>query len=201
MKKIIVALCSLGALTAFGHSLGVSSFPLQTKKSLISAEFGGFLSDGKGAGLQARYTQKLTPVMSADAGFGFSNGDRTYRVFANAEYELYPDYLKQPRISLRGGIERADEFDKTRTRFNIVPTVSKGFSFWGKEAFPYVAVPVALQLENTTSTYDISTRLSVGMAGQLPIKGYEHLLGNVETSLDIDNSYSGAFVGISYPLN
>lgn len=201
MANLIIILSVIFTVSAFGYGTGVSTHPLQLKERLITTEFGGFLSNGKGAGLQARYTQKINSKLTGDGGFGFSGGDRKYRVFGNLDYELYPDYLKQPRISVRGSLQRGEEFDQSVTRFGVAPTISKGFLVYNSEVFPYLTLPLALDLRSDDSTYDFVSQISAGITGNLPFQGYEHLLANFEGTLNVDDGYSGVFFGISYPLN
>ncbi len=201
LTSIILGLLSILSLSAFGYGLGISTHPLQMNKRAVTTEFGGILSNGKGAGLQARYTQKVADKLVVDGGFGFSGGDRKYRLFANADYTLYPDYMKQPRISVRGTLMRAEEFSNGITRMGVAPTVSKGFVIQNNEVFPYLALPFSLDLNSDNSEYEFASQIAVGATGNLPIRGYEHLLANIEGTLNVDDGYSGIFFGVSYPLN
>jgi hypothetical protein len=200
LKLMAAVLTLVSSANVFAYGTGYSAYPLGQKMKLVTAEVTGIFTEGSGAGLQGRYTHKLTPRMILDAGAGLGGGERSSRIFAGADFEIFPDYMKQPRVSLKTTITRADEFDITRNQFGVSPTVSKGFSFWGNEAYPFVAVPVALSLDNKSNTYQTVIAASTGITGPIPIEGYRDLSGNVELNVDLKNSFTALFFGVSYPL-
>lgn len=200
--KIMTSLIIAGtSLSAFGYGTGVSTYPLSMKKKLISAEFTGITSKGGGVGFQGRYTQKISKKSTFDLGLGMGGGERTGRIFAGLDYELFPDYQRQPKVSIKGGIENAREFEFRRNILKMAPTISKGFSFWGEEAYPFVSLPYGVSLASENKTYDTSLALNGGITGNLPIDGYRNLVGTFEATLNLKDSYTGVFIGVSYPIN
>jgi hypothetical protein len=204
MKNIglaaILALITLSQ-NAWSYGTGVSSYPLLIQKRYIGAEFTGITSTGGGIGVQARYTEKLTSSTIVDAGLGMGGGELTSRLFAAIDFELYPDYQQQPRISLKAKFENAKEFGVRTNSFGIAPTFSKGFNFWGTEAYPFVSLPYNIRLDSTGNTYSTNANLNIGVTAALPFSGYKHLMATVEGTVKIKDSYSGLFFGITYPLN
>lgn len=200
LKGILLSACFVLSSSVFAYGIGYSSYPLSQKMKMVSAEATGILSDAKGVGIQGRYTQRLSRKTIVDGGVGISGGDRTTRLFVGADYEIFPDYRNQPRFSMKANLERAKEFEIARNNLSLSPTVSKGFSFWGREAYPFVALPVGLSLDGDSSTYKTQISAAMGISGKLPIEGYDHLSGNIETNIDLKNSYTAFFVGVSFPL-
>ena len=186
-------------LLAQGH--GISSYPLSPQKKYVSLEFKGIVSNGSGAGLQARYFQRVLPPLLVSGGFGFSNGERSYQLFADAQYEIYPDFEMQPRVRIKGFVERSEDFDDTHLKIGAAPVFSKGLSFWDQEVFPFVSVPIALDLNNDDASYQVGSQVALGASGKLPFSGTKKLLANFEINLNVQNSYSGLFVGFSHPLD
>ncbi len=201
MKRILTLAVSLYSASIFAYGIGYTTHPMPEGQKSISTEMTGITSGDGGMGLQVRYTQKLNKMLSVDAGLGISGGDREQRFFVGADYEIFPDYLRQPRFSLKTNIERADEFGNTFTVISAAPTLSKGFNFWGKEAFPYVALPVGLSLNGDNSTYESVASLNTGINGQLPIEGYTHLNANVELQVGLKDSFTAVLVGLAFPMN
>lgn len=201
MKRIIATLATLVSATTMAYGVGQSTHPMAEGKKLISTEFTGITSDDGGMGMQVRYTQKLNRIFSYDVGLGISGGDRAQRLFVGADYEIYPDYLRQPRFSIKANLERAEEFEKTNTIVSVAPTISKGFNFWGKEAFPYVSLPVGLSLNGDEKSYENTISLNTGINGQLPFKGYRHLNGNLEVQVGLKDSFTAFLAGVSFPMN
>ena len=183
------------------YGTGYVTYPLMPQKRIISTEFTGVTSTGGGVGLQGRFTQKLSEKMIVDGGIGISGGERDSRFFVGADYEIFPDYMDQPRVSVKTTYTNAREFDVRRSIFSIAPTLSKGFSFWGHEAFPYFSLPIGINLDSETKTYESQVNASFGISGNLPFSDYKNLLGNVEATVGVKDSYTALFFGVSYPLN
>lgn len=203
MKKHFAAFLigmTLMSSKAFAYGTGYSTFPMMADKKFVSAEMTGITSTGGGVGAQVRYSQKINSALLIDAGIGLSGGERANRIFAGADYELFPDYMNQPRISVKTSFSNASEFGVRRNILSVAPTISKGFSFWGEEAFPFISLPVGLSLDSDSKTYESIAHLGLGITGHLPIEGYRHLTGVFEGIVGIKDSYSGLFAGVSFPI-
>ncbi|MDA9793051.1 hypothetical protein N9B72_00560 [Bacteriovoracaceae bacterium] len=200
LRWILVLVAATLSFASFANVVGVSTHPFTLKNKVITTEVTGNFSGGSGVGVQGRYFQRINQDLNVDAGFGISGGERSSRIFLGADYLLYPDHNKQPRISMKGTFEKLREFEASYTALGLTPTVSKGFVFWGNEAFPFVALPIKLGLDSDTSRYQTISSLAMGITGRLPINGYRHLIGNIEANLDIKNSYTGLYFGVSYPI-
>jgi hypothetical protein len=204
MRKIrLITIFSiiLMAQNAWSYGTGVSTFPLEITKKYIGAEFTGITSTGGGVGMQARYTEKLNATTVFDAGLGMGGGELTSRLFTGVDFELYPDYRNQPRISLKANFENAKEFGVRTNSIGVAPTFSKGFNFWGSEAYPFVSIPYNVSLDSGINTYNTNAKLTMGITGHLPIEGYRHIMATFEGTIKIKDTYSGLFFGISYPIN
>jgi hypothetical protein len=205
MKNILMALLLVLSGRVWAYGVGLSAYPMTQAQKMVSAEATAIFSDTEensdgGVGMQVRYSHKFSPRLLADAGVGLASGDRSSRLFVGADYELYPDYMKQPRVSLKGTIERAKENGEGRSLLTLAPIVSKGFSFWGHEAFPFASLPVGLSLEGSSNTYQSMIGGTLGIMGRLPIQAMQHLTANFEINFDLKDSYNGIFFGVGYPL-
>lgn len=199
-KALLFVAAVLTAPSVWAYGIGQSSFPLMEKQQFLSTEITGITSTGGGVGIQGRYTRKISKQLIVDGGIGLSGGERANRIFAGADWEIFPDYMSQPKFSIKTTFENAKEFNFRKNVLSVAPVVSKGFNFWGKEAFPFVAIPLGVQLINETKQYETVANLNLGVLGNLPIDGYEKLTTSVEFTLGIKDSYTGLFVGLSYPL-
>ena len=188
---------------AFAYGTGISTFPLEAEKKVISAEVTGIVSNGSGLGLQARYTQKLTELTSVDAGIGISGGERSARLFAGYDYELFPDYDMQPRTSIKAFVENSKEFGVRRNILGIAPSISKGFSFWGQEAFPYLSLPYGISLNSKKNSYETTLSANLGVTGLIPAESLgtsKPLTASAEAVIGLKDSFSAVFVGFGYPI-
>lgn len=187
-------------LLAYGT--GYTVLPMEVSQKIISAEFSGITSNGGGIGLQSRYTQKATERLSFDAGLGIAGGNYPSRIFAAADYEIFPDYESQPRVSLKMNIENAKENTGHRNIVTFAPILSKGFNMWGHEAFPYLSIPYGISLNPTTQSYSTRASANIGINGPLPLENMEKKLnGSAEVIVGLtDNQYSGFFLSIGYPI-
>lgn len=200
----VAALALIIGLTQQAHAYGtgISSFPLEVETKLISAEFAGITSTGGGLGMQARYTQKLTEKGTIDAGLGISGGERSARIFAGYDVELFPDYENQPRTSIKAFLENSKEFTARRNILGLAPTISKGFVFWGKEAFPYLSIPYGISLDGTSNSYKTTVSANLGITGVIPadVGPDKQLTASAEAIVGLKDSFSGVFFGVAYPI-
>ena len=190
----ILLLC-LFSITAWAQGHGISSYPLRLKEHYVSVELSGIFSDG--SGLQARYSGRLNSDWTLGWGFGFSGGAKANYVFVNADYEIYPDIELQPRFSVKTALERSYEYGQNHIKVGGTPLFSKGFYFWGREGFPFVGFPLALDLNTDNQTYALTSQVAFGFS--MPVQ--KKLFANFEMNMNVQNSYSGMFLGFSYPLN
>lgn len=201
MKRILLGLItSTLSFGAIASTVGISNHPFLMKKHVVSTEYNNYLNDGSGMGLSIKYLRKLNDKVNVDAGFGFTDGDRASRFFMGTDMQLIPDYGRQPKISIKGLME-TETIDGSRINsFGAAPTISKGFAFWGKEAFPFIALPVKLSLDTEEKVYKTTTALALGMTGRIPLEGVKNLVGNIEMNVSLRNSYSALVMGVSLPL-
>jgi len=203
MKKILLSLLLISVLplTAYGFGVGYVTHPLLPKKRLIAADFAGNFSSGGGIGVQASYTSKINRDATFDFGMGMSGGERSSRLFAGLDYEFFPDYGNQPRISMKISLENTKEFNQRFNTISFTPTFSKGFNFWGQEAYPFVALPFGVALNDDTNVYETTVNLNLGATTRLPFEGYTNLTAKFEATVGIKDSWTGAFLGLSLPIN
>jgi hypothetical protein len=200
MKKLglILGLALLSSMAM--ATIGVSTHPFTMKKQVITTEFNNYMSNGTGSGITAKYFQRVNEVVNFDAGVGITDGDRANNVFMGADFQMIPDYGRQPRVSVKALLDTMDFGGDRINSFGAAPTISKGFSFWGKEAFPFLAVPMKVSLNADENTYFTSTAVAAGITGRIPVAGYENLVYNFETNMSLRNSYTGFVMGISLPI-
>lgn len=197
--KYLILLGIFIVKSAFG-TVGLSSHPFTMKKQVITTEFNNYLNNGEGAGLTAKYFQRMNEQINVDAGFSISDGERSSRVFAGADFQMIPDYGRQPRISVKGLMESVRFQDERINSFGAAPTISKGLLIAGKEAFPFIALPMAVNLNTETNEYFTSTAVAMGITGKLPFDGYDEIVANFETNMSVRNSFSSVVFGLSLPF-
>ncbi len=202
MRKGILVLLLFFVSSAYATVVGYSSYPLVTKKNLLSAGMDSVISSGGGFGLEARYTQRVNSRFTVDGGLAISGADQSAsRLFLGADYEIMPDYMEQPRVSLKFNWFNEEQFNSRINRISLAPTATKGFNFWGKEAYPYVSLPIGMDFNGETKTYETVMNLAFGITGQLPFTGYEKITGNAEVSFNVKDSYSTFSLGLSMPVS
>jgi hypothetical protein len=201
MRRLLIGLISSSfALSAMATTVGVSSHPFTMKKHVITTEFNSYLSNGSGMGLSTRYFQRVNDTVNVDAGFGFTDGDRSSRINVGVDTQILPDYGRQPRVSFKTILESENIVGDRINSAGIAPTISKGFSFWGKEAFPFLALPTRVSLNTNEGTYETSTAIAAGITGRIPLAGFNDLVGNIETNFSLRNSFASVVMGVSLPI-
>jgi hypothetical protein len=134
-KLLIVLTIAVMASSAFASQMGVSTHPFTMKKQVVSTEFNNYLGGADGMGLNARYYQRLNEKTNIDFGVGVTDGSYANRIFAGADFELFPDYGNQPRVSIKGLIGTQEIDGQRINNLGAAPAISKGMSFWGKKVF------------------------------------------------------------------
>ena len=199
MKKLLLTvIASSLSLSAMATTIGISNQPFVMKKHVVTTEFNSFMSNGTGAGLGVRYTQKYSENLNFDVAATVTNGDRSSRISAGADFEILPDYGRQPKFSVKGLLVTENLNDERINSFGFAPTISKGLVFWGKEAYPFLALPVTVGLNNDTNRFETAMALTAGITGRLSNKS--GLVGNIETNFSLQNSYTALVMGLSLPI-
>ena len=199
-KHVISISLLVASSSAFAYGLGQVTMPTGESHHSIGAEVLGIVNKGAGLGVQGRYLWRANEELSLDAGAGLSGGDRSNRFFVGSDYMLLPDYENQPRISVKGQIENAEEFGKRRNILSLAPTVSKGFYVKGYEAYPFIALPVGLNLNSDNQTYKTSVQVNLGLSGKIPFEGMNQYIAHLEGNINLKDSYNSVALGMSYPI-
>lgn len=200
MPKLIaiglILLCSVSKVSAYGS--GYSDYPMMKGERLVTGEAIGITSDDGGVGLQARYTHRLSEKGTLDAGAGFSGGDRDARFFVGYDHEYFPDYDKQPRMTIRYSYTNASEFNDTRNILSVAPKISKGFLISGHEAYPFFSLPLGLSLNDDNKTYETIVNANLGVHTKLPFEGLERWVASGEVQIDVKDNFTAFLLGFSY---
>lgn len=201
LKKILFALYVFFLVTsAHSNEVGWSVYPLKENQKIITAQFGGVFSGEGGYGITASYLQKLSPKWDVEAGAGFTGGDEGFTLYGAGNYELFPDYDKQPKVTLKGWYQYSDVSSSSVNRFYISPLVSKSTVLWGAETFPYVGIPTGVNLNYDNKQYSLFSALTLGISGNIPWEKMKNVMMLVEAKLNITGAYSGISFGFSHSL-
>jgi hypothetical protein len=199
--KLGWALFSLLAMTkAFGYGQGVTTYPLPVGFGGLTTEYVGIIAKHSSQGLQTRYTHKLNESVAMDGGFGFSDSTRDKRLFIGTDVEVFPDYAKQPRFSVKGFFEHAVEFDNKLYLIGAVPTVSKAVSLGGQICYPFFALPVSLQLNNETKKYGVRTWLAFGGTSAFKFRGTKDVILGVEGNINVNDAFTALYAHVTLPF-
>ena len=201
MRKLLVGiLTSTITMSAMATTIGVSSHPFVVNKKVITTELDTYLSNGTGTGITAKFQQRVNSKLTFDTGFGITDGERSSRFLAGADYQLLPDYGRQPKLSLKGLLDSKNMDGDRVNSFGVAPTLSKGLAFWGNEAFPFIALPVGVSLNTGDNSYQTTIAIAAGITGRIPVGGLENLVGNIETNISLKDSYAALVMGVSLPI-
>ncbi len=201
MKKLLVAIMSsVFTVSAVASTIGVSNHPFAVRDHVITTEFNNYASAGSGMGLSANYLRRINESINMNAGFGITDGSRASRFIVGSNIRILPDYGRQPMVSVKGTLETENIDGDRINSFGVAPTISKGLVLWGKEAYPYLALPLRVSLNTNESTYETSTALAAGISGRVPWLGARDLVGNIETNISLRNSYAALMMGVSLPI-
>jgi hypothetical protein len=197
MSKVIAILALITTSFQVNASIvGVSMHPFGTNENILNSEVTSRFSNGSSNGMQLRYLHSFNSKFNVDGGFRvFKNNSST--LFAAATYEIFPDFGNQPQIALKAIYEKDRLNGVNVNNFGIVPTIGKGYDFWGYPAYPYIGIPLKLSLIDDTDEYQYISSVTIGATGNVPFEGFESVLANLEANVDVENSYSYIALGLS----
>lgn len=151
-------------------------------------------------GLEVSYLTNPLEDFNFELGAGFTDGDRNSRMFAATTYELFPDFGNQPRVSIKGYIERNQFFnDITQNAVGVAPILSKGFAFNELEFFPFVALPIQFNRESSEYS-EMATSFSFGATAPISTTRQRTINANFETNINLVNSFTGVALGVGVTL-
>lgn len=195
MKFLLFILFSFSTLAV---DFGSHGRILRNNEALFATEVAGVFNNGKGVGVQTRFRKGILPGIDFDGGIGVNNGDRASKIFVNMDFELYPDYDSQPRLVLRGFFERWRIDDFKNNHFGMAPIVSKAFRMDSLEFYPYIGVPLGINMNQTTDEAEFTMQTAIGVTADLGALDAKGLNASVELDIDMVNSYTGGLVGLSF---
>jgi hypothetical protein len=182
----------------YAYGVNYSTYPFAPATKILAVDIGG-KADGMATQLRIAYKYDSQIMIEGGLGVATSNNDNA-SMFVGIDYEVIPDYLKQPRIGVRVAVDNVNFSGSRHNIFSMTTVVSKGVSFWGREAFPYISLPLGMAFNTANKTYSTYLALSAGVTGNLPINKYHHLVTNLEASLGFTGLGSSIFAGISFPF-
>lgn len=200
MRKNLIGSLFLVFLSghAWGYGTGALVFPREKGDFLLSVEAMGILNKGDGFGAQFRTFYQVSEDLSLSGGMGFSSGERENRFFISADYTIFPDYQKQPRISLNLTWENAEEFDTRNNRISIAPVFSKGLKFKTTSFYPYISFPMGIMLNTDSKRYESYMDLNIGLNVEVMRREKSSLLVNSELGIGLNDSFNVISVGLGY---
>ncbi len=203
MKSVtlLVVLFAMIIGSAMAYDIGVSAHPFTLQSQVINTEIDYAASNGTGTGVGVRYFRRFSSNINFDAGLGVNSGERENRIFTGLDYQIFPDYGNQPRISVKGLYSYSTEFEQNVHRIGFAPVISKGLNVYGEEVFPFVSLPLQIGLNSDSNKYQTINTLAFGATAKLPVNGYDKLLVNFETQINFRNSFNAVSLGISLPIN
>ena len=181
----------------YAYGVNYSTYPFAPATKILAVDIGG--KNGAMA-TQLRVAYKYDSQIMVEGGLGVAtSGEDNASMFAGLDYELVPDYMQQPRVGIKIAVDNSNLQTGRHNIFSVTPTVSKGVNFWGKEAFPYIAIPMGMAF-GADQTYSTYFAMNVGITGNLPVNNYRHVVANLEASLGMSGLSSYLYAGFSFPF-
>lgn len=176
------------------ENVGLSAYELSIKeKNYLTAEAVAKFTNETGVGFQARWTHLYTEKIKFDGGYAFNSGHRDQRLFAGLDYEIFPDYKLQPRISLKGLVDFVKSGSHFGVLLGVAPIVSKGVAIGSVHTYPFVALPIK-RLFSSHSQFEIGINWGVGVS--LGDRG----VVTFESNINLGNTSGSILIGLSASL-
>jgi hypothetical protein len=153
------------------------------------------LTSGGGVGVNFRYIHGVTDLINATAILGTASGARSFRVGANAIFDVFPDIQGQPGIGVATQAMYYRIEPRGQMELSAIPYVHKSFALkTGDELEPFLGVPFGLVLSN--GRYGYLSSLSVGT--MFKYQGTAKFRYIVEVAAGLNNTDTSISGGLIY---
>jgi hypothetical protein len=200
---LVISLSLLIAINTKSHAtstIGLSAGPktaATTGKSYAGAEASLDLSPDSGPGIGARYAYQNQENTMVDFGLSLGSGERDVNILLGATYEFFPDFGKQPALSLKGFYEISRMEKENYNILGVAPILTKGVQAYQLEVYPFVSLPIRYIVGDKNSKGGrLSHAFTLGTL--IPMKEQFHgLTLNFEAQFNLKRSFTGFVVGLS----
>lgn len=194
LKTFLISyLILMSAYTVKAQNIGLSAYDFTHLGTYVTGEAIAKYSGDTGIGAGVRLTHTLSREMKIDAGYNFHDGFQKHRFFSGFDYELFPDYQYQPRMSLKGLLEVVDDQSGTSMVIGLAPIFSKGVALGSVHTYPFVGLPLKKLIGESS---DFEAYLALGSG----VKLTERAMFNFETNINLSEGSSSLLLGLSASL-
>ena len=188
MKNILL-LSVLISFSSLASVVGISTHPMSESGKVLSAEMTGYMSARNEMGAGLRYTQEVGDYRVLDFTVSGGQESRGLTIGTGMDFEFLREDVYQPRISLKPYFQHQKFEEFSSSIIGAAPTIRKGFSLYGNEFFPYLAIPSGIRMDSETDEFVYHASLTFGASMPFPGGGSDKILLSVEGNKNMGASY------------
>ncbi len=161
---------------------------------VLSAEMTGYMSQRNEMGAGVRYTQNFNGNL-LDVTAAGAQDSRAMVLGAGMDFEVLREDMNQPRVSVKPYAQQLSFEGTSSTLVGAAPTLRKGIATFGKEIFPYVALPNGVRIDSDSQEFVFYSSLTFGASMAIP-QSQERLVISLEANknLGASSDYVGALI-------
>lgn len=167
--------------------VGLTTHPLSDDARALSLETIGYFNQQHEMGLGLRYTHGIQQGQLLDIQ---ASGAQHYRGFsfgAGMDFELLSDEGAQPRFSLKPFYQHEKNDDSKVSNLGVAPSLRKGVEILGLNYYPFLAIPMGVQVDSSDDEVVYLASLSFGASMAIP-STQEKLVVSVEGNKNLGAS-------------
>lgn len=171
--------------------MGLSAHDFTKGKLFLTGEVFAKLNNDTGGGVQLQGTFRVDEKIKVNGGYAYHSGISNHRFFVGADYEVFPDYRDQPRVSVKGLLEAIIPKHGSRFSIGLAPVISKGIAVDDKYLYPFISLPIFRNM----GSYKSFWQMALGLGTTLNLNS--EFIINFEANIELKDYSSSILLGIS----
>lgn len=193
--KILSLLFFIVSTSLKASVVGLTTHELGDEARLLTLETAAYMNRRHEMGFGLRYTHGIQQGQLLDIHAGSAQHSRGFNFGAGMDFEILRDEGSQPRISLKPFYQHQKVAGSKQTNLGAAPTLRKALNILETNFYPYIAVPMGVQIDSSDDEFVYLASLSLGASMAIP-NTQDKLVVSVEgnKNLGASNDSLGALI-------
>lgn len=148
--------------------VGLTTHQLNEEARVLTLESVGYMNQRHEMGFGLRYTHGVQQGQLLDVYAGGAQHSRGFSFGAGMDFEILSDEGYQPRVSLKPFYQHQKFESSKLTNLGAAPTLRKALAIFDTNFYPFIAVPVGVQIDSSDDEFVYLASVSVGASMAIP---------------------------------
>ena len=180
--------------------VGLTTHQLSEEARVLTAQTTAYMNQRHEMGFGLRYTHGIQQGQLLDVYAGGAQHSRGFSFGAGMDFELLSDEGAQPRVSLKPFYQHQKFESSKLTNLGAAPTLRKALDILGTNVYPFLAVPMGIQIDSSDDEFVYLASVSFGVSMAIP-NTEERLVVNLEANKNLGAASDSLSALISWVWN